>query len=244
MAFLVTREDLRQRLRDEVKYCSTAGAGADADLNRRLQREVNRVWERMTATAQNVGQATLSKTIAVAEPDGYVPGARVPLPADFRRAVQLLVDGQPPELRTAAKVEYLAESGVAAVGSVGHVYYFDGPSQDTSGPTPVPTDQQIRLFPDWTAGQSLVLVYAVQPPTLGDPADAGDDGIELDLVHEPAVRLVVARACVRSVSREDQQGYLRAKDEQAEAEEEFTRALARREAGALPLASFRNRGRR
>lgn len=240
MAFLVTREDLRLQLREEIRYCSTSGAGSDVDLNRRLQREVNRVWERLVPTAQGVGQGALSVTITPGDPDGYEPGARIPLPSDFRRLVLLRVDRYEPAPSTPQEVESYAVGAVTAPANVGLLYYLTGPGQDTDVDPPVPTAQQVRLWPDWRAGQQVVLVYAVQPPTLGDPADAADDTIELDLMHEPVVRYVVSRAAVRSVNREDQQGYQRAVEEQMAAEDEFTRAIARR-SDAPPLSSYRKR---
>jgi hypothetical protein len=241
MAYIVTREDLRGRLRDEIRYCSTSGAAGDADLNRRLAREVARVWERMIATSQGVGMATLNKTIAVGEPDGFVPGERVPLPDDFRRLVLLRVDKSEPGASTPQELESLAMASAPAPGNVALLYYLDGPGQDTSVSPPVPTPQQIRLYPDWRTGQVVLLVYAVQPPTIGDPADPTDDAIELDLIHEPAVRYVVARTLVRAVSREDQQGYQRAQEELEEAQDEFTRSLAMRAGPPPALSSYRHR---
>jgi hypothetical protein len=241
MAYLLTRADLLQRLRDMIKYVAASGAGSSAELNRRLQYQVSQVWERMVSTAQGVGRATLSKTIAVADPDGYVPGDFVPLPSDFRRQELLLIDGQEPDTRTPQEIErWAAQGNLGAIGGV-LSFYLDGPGQDTTVSPPVPKDQRIRLFPAWQAGQSLVLHYVVQPPTLGDAADPLDDTIELDLIHEPSVRYIVARACVDAVSREDQNAYQRAKEERADAEDEFTRALARRVGPPPPLSSYRHR---
>lgn len=241
MAYTLTREALRRRLRRRIRYCSTAGAGSDELLNEWLQEEVSQVWERMVATSQGVGITTLRKTIAAGDPDGYVPGERVPLPANFRRLILLRVDKAEPDVSTPQELETFAEIGAAVPGNSALLYYLDGPGQDTSGPLPAPTQQQIRLYPDWLEGQALFLLYAVQPPTLGDPSDVGDDAIELDLIHEPAVRYIVARACVAAVSREDQQGYQRALEEQSMAEEEFTRALALRTGAPPPLRSYKHR---
>lgn len=239
MAYLLTRAELRQRLRDLIKYVATSGAGSDAELNRRLQYQVSQVWERMVATSQGVGRATLRKTIAVAEPDGYVPGDFVPLPDDFRRLELLLVDGAEPRSATPQQLERAADGGPGGPGAT--LFYLDGPGQDVTVVPPVPRDQRIRLYPGWRAGQTLLMFYVVQPPTLGDPANPAHDTYEIDLMHDPAVRYVVARACVDAVSREDEQGYQRAKEERADAEDEFTRALAKRIGAPPPLSSYRHR---
>lgn len=241
MAYILTRAELLQRLRDLIKYVATSGAGSDAELNRRLQYQVSQVWERIIATSQGVGRATLTKTIAAADPDGYVPGEFVPLPSDFRRLELLLVNDREPDSSTPQELERLAVFGGTSVpGNAGLLFYLDGPGQDTTVSPPVPKDQRIRLYPDWQEGQTLLAFYVVQPPTLGDPADPLDDTIALDLIHEPVVRYVVARACTDAVSREDQQGYQRAKDERADAEDEFTRALARRIGAPPPLSAYRH----
>jgi hypothetical protein len=242
MAYTITRADLRARLRDEIRYCSSSGAGADADLNRRLQRHVADVWEEMVATAQGVGMATLTKTIATGDPDGYEPGDRVPLPADFRRQSLLKVDRAEPTASTPQELESFAVDAVAVPGRGALRYYLEGPGQDTSVSPPVPTAQQIRLYPPWREGQVLTLVYVVQPPTLGDPADVADDVIELDLIHEPAVRYIVCSTAVDAVSREDDKGYQRALERCARAEDRFTRALARRAGPPPSLSSYRHRG--
>jgi hypothetical protein len=242
MAYTITRESLRQRVRDEIRYCSTAGAGSDAELNRRLQRCVEDVWEEMVATAQGVGMATLTKTIATGDPDGYVPGDRVPLPDNFRRLSLLRVDRAEPWPSTPQETEAIAADVVGFPGNVALIYYLDGPGQDTNVDPPVPTGQQIRLYPPWREGQVLVLTYVVQPPTLGDPDDAGDDVIELDLVHAPTVRYVVSSTAVDSVSREDDRGYQRAQERKAMAQNAFQRALAMRIGPPPSLRSYRHRG--
>lgn len=241
MAYSVTRENLRRRLRDIVKYVATSGAGSDADLNRHLQYAVSGVWDRMLRTAQGFGRGSLSKTIAVAEPDGYVPGDFVPLPDDFRRLELLLVDGREPISSTPMEVETIAAQGSIAPVTGGLLYYLDGPGQDRTVDPPLVKEQRIRLYPPWAAGQVLSLGYVVQPPTLGDASDSGDDGITIDLVSDPVVRYTVARAAVDCVSREDQQGYQRAQQERVEAEDEMVRALSVRAGGPVSLRSYRHR---
>lgn len=240
MAYTITRANLRRRLRDLIKYVATSGAGSDADLNRHLQYAVSAVWDRMLRTAQGFGRGALSKTIAALDPDGYVPGDFVPLPDDFRRLDLLLVDGLEPISSTPMEVETIAAQSAASPIPGGLLYYLDGPGQDTTVDPPVPKEQRIRLYPPWRAGQVLALGYVVQPPTLGDAADAGDDVIELDLVSDPVVRFVVARAAVDCVSREDQQGYQRAQQERVEAEDEMSRALSVRAGGPVSLRSYRH----
>lgn len=239
MGYIVSRADLREQLRDEIRYAAPSGAGGDAELNRRLQRELRRVWERLTRTADGVGMGTLTKTIATGDPDGYVPGDRVPLPDDFRRVSEFWVDRATPVLGTPAEVEGLAVQGTVVPYRVPLLYYIDGSGQQSGGTAVVA--QQIRLFPAWREGQVMTLLYVRQPPSLGDPANPADDAIEVDLLAEPLVRYVVARAAVRSVSREDAQGYARAQEELAEAEDDFERTRALRVGSPLRLASFQRR---
>lgn len=239
MGYIVTRSELRSQLRDEIRYVASSGAGSDAELNRRLQREVRRVWEKLTRTADGVGMGTLTKTIATGDPDGYVPGERVPLPDDFRRVSDIWVDKGAPELGTPAEVEGLAVQGTAVPYRWPLLYYVDGPGQQSGGTAVVA--QQIRLFPDWREGQVLTLLYVRQPPSLGDPEQPADDTIDVDLLAEPVVRYVVARAAVRSVSRDDAQGYQRALDEMAQAEDDFERTRALRVGSPLRLSSFQRR---
>ena len=230
-----TRGQLRERLRSEIRYQGAAGATTDDALNFNLQLALSRVFEILSRTDQGILTTTLEVTIATGDPDGQVPGERVPLPADFRRVSSLLVNRYEAYRSNPSELHRLRNSRISQVGSLRRKYTLSGPGQTT---LEVSLPTQLEIYPGWVEGDVYSLLYVTQPPTLGDPADVLDDALIVDLLMEPVVRAVIARAGIRSLSRTDVQGQQRMAKEATEAEAEFDDARAVRGGDVRTLASY------
>lgn len=167
----------------------------------------------------------------------------MPLPTDFRRISSLFIGqyeaqrSNPAELHRLRNYDAIAPSITG--GQLGQYYTVSGPSQDDASQNVGP---QLETFPDWREGQTYSLLYVTQPPDLGDPDDPADDAVVVDFLMEPVVRAVVARAGIRSLSRDDNEGRARLEAEYARATAEFDPARAVRAGGVRTLQSY-DRGR-
>jgi hypothetical protein len=240
---IYSRAELRQRLRDEVLLATSSGAASDERLNRSLQVAINGVWDILIRSDQGIGVTTESLTIATGDPDGIVPGPSIPLPSDFRRLLDLRISNDQVERTTPSEMFRRRQD---AAPSSRRTYYVGGPTQGPVDPTTgiaAAVGATLETHPDLVDGDTIVMLYSTQPPDLGDPADPAQDVRTVDLLHDPVARYVVARAGMRALSRDDQEGRSRLAAEAAMAQAEFDPARAVRAGGIRRLSDYGRRGR-
>ena len=234
---VLTRQQLRDRLRRKIRYTGSAGATQDAQLNAELQDAVSEVYEILSSSSDGILDKEIQVTIASGDPNGQVPGERVPLPDDFRRVASLYVNRYPAEVSNPSQVHRLRNDVLQADATYDFYrrYYVSGASQDDAGAI-VP--EQLELYPAWAEGDIYSLLYVTLPPFLGDPTAPADDAASVDYMMDSVVRAIVARAGIASLSRDDEQGRARLLQEAMRAETEFAEARTQRAGGVRYLRDY------
>lgn len=199
-----------QRIRDDLHERADAGAYKDSLLIRHLQRATEAIWDELTSVVEGPGRVQEQRTIAAGDPDGYVPGSLVPMPARWRRLVVVRRNGCPLEPGTVDRVE---------LGRVPGRYWVDGPNQVTSLGLLAVSSAQLLTSEPWAQGDELDWIYVEQAPLWVDPSDAAID-VQVDLATPEIADAVSAMATARAVSRSDGEALGRARAE-------FSSALTR-----------------
>lgn len=246
MAYFLTRRQLRDRYRIENQRNGNSGVDTDTNINSILQYALNHTWEWLTSTDQGFGVISLVKTVAAGDVDGYIPGAtQVNLPTDFRRVIELKRNNGFPDLVSHSEAQWRIPMNAPGW------YLIGGPGQsatlDVNG-NPTLIAQTIQFSPALIDQESITLVYAQQPPSLGDPtmdspvptaAQNLIDQTQLDMIADGVVRLVMARAAVLQAPKEDQFIYPRVLREYTVAQDEYQRTVSQRAGGLMPLSRFK-----
>lgn len=233
---LQSRSQLISEVRDYLHEQADAGAYKTDVLLRHLQRALDDVWDELTASTEGPGRLTLTKTIAVGDPDGYVPGSELPMPARWRRVVVVRRNGT--RLAPGDPEQEDLEAGRSGY------YWIEGPDQEVDGGGLLAPAPAVLVTSDaWAAGDVLKLRYVAQAPLLTDPTDATID-VQVDLGGAEIASAVAHVAGARAVARGDDRALARARGELAEALARFrTRS---RDAHQRPrrLADYQRGGRR
>jgi hypothetical protein len=203
-------------VRQDLQEPSSAGAYTNERLIPFLQRAIDDVWEELTAMVEGPGRVHDTITITAGDPDGYVPGTLVPMPARWQRLVIVyqngreLVPGRPDR---------------ADLGITGR-YWIDGPNQvEDGGGLLVPSSANLLTSQAWSQGDTLEWLYTELPPLWVDPSDSTID-VQVDLVSPAIASGISAVAAARANARGDSEGYQRAQAQLAQAMAKFR---ARRE---------------
>jgi hypothetical protein len=199
---------LVSEVRDYLHEQADAGAYRTDALVRHLQRALDEVWDELTASTEGPGRLTLAKTIAVGDPDGYVPGAELPMPARWRRVVVVRRNG-------ARLVPGDPEQEDIEAGRPGY-YWIEGPDQEVSGGLLAPASSVLVTSDAWEAGDVLKIRYVAQAPQLVDPADATID-VQVDLGGAEIASAVAHLAGAAAVARGDERALGRARASVVEA---------------------------
>lgn len=235
MAYNQSRLQLRQRFRIENQRYADTGADEDVNLNYTLQYALNYVWEWLTATDQGFGVRTLNIVVSPTEVNGWFPGLKsINLPADFRRLIEFKRGNAYPDLVSHSESTWRT-TGLNVPGW----YLINGPGQTVNLGILTSIPQTMELNPGLTNGESIVLMYAQQPPSLGDPTLATADTTTIDLVSEAVVRLIIARANVMSAPKENQYLYPRVLREYESAQQEYLQYMTQRSGGILRLSRYK-----
>jgi len=208
--YLQTRTQILERIRDDLHERADAGAFKDSLLIRHLQRATEAIWDELTATVEGPGRVQEQRTIAAGDPDGYVPGSLLPMPARWRRLVVVRRNGYALEPGTVDRVE---------LGRVSGRYWMDGPNQVTSLGLLAVASAQLLTSEPWAQGDELDWIYIEQAPLWVDPSDATID-VAVDLASPEIADAIAAMAGARAVSRSDRDAY-------GKGRAEFTSALQR-----------------
>jgi len=200
--YLVSRAQMVELVREDLHEPTSGGAFTDAKTVRHMQRALDLVWDELTAQVEGPGRVQEQRTIAVGDPDGYVPGNLVPMPARWRRLVVVRQNGA----RLGEGRPDRADIGCALR------YWVDGPNQVTSGGLLVPYSARLLTSTPWAAGDELDWIYVERAPLWVDPADATRD-VQVDLASDEIATAIAAVAAARAVARSDREALGRARGE-------------------------------
>ncbi len=227
-----TRSALRQELRDHIKTNGhTTASYSDEALNRSLARSLGDLYGFLA----DIGDGTAETETTLTTPG---PGASntVALPADFLslRVLLFLPGGSESSAVPLAHVEPRIATRDVYTQLTGQPRWYH-----LTGPAAGSVAQKLRVYPALSpAPDELRLRYATQAPSLGDPADPGDDTIMVDLVSPPVMRALVAVAGAESVARDDRSQYERARVELQQAVQGLARVAGHGDHGVRRLADY------
>jgi hypothetical protein len=222
------RSELLTLLRDQLHEPVAAGAYTDARLVPHLQWALDEAWEELTATVEGPGRVHQDITIALAHPDGYVPGFTVPMPARWLRMVVVQRNGVPLEQGRPDRTD---------IGEPGR-YWVDGPGQETVLGVLQAVPGVLLTSEAWVAGDVLRWLYVAQAPRLVDPASPGTD-TTVDLMTAAFEAAVVGLAAQRAVAKQDQVTLTRAARAAGEDVARMTRRKGDQHQGPVTLADYR-----
>jgi hypothetical protein len=229
--YLVTRAQMLQLVRDDLHEQRDAGAYTDARLIAHLQRATGDVWPELTAKVEGPGRVQEQRTIAAGDPDGYVPGNLVPMPARWQRLVVAWANGQRLDPGREDRADQTDPGR----------YWIDGPNQVTSGGLLTPYSARLLTSFDWAAGDVLEWLYVEQAPLWTDPTDP-TISVQVDLGLEAVASAIAGMAAARANAKGDREAYTRNRTMASEAMAQFRVRRNDQQQSPRSFASYARRG--
>jgi hypothetical protein len=205
--YLRLRSQVLERVRLDIHETGNAGAYTDARLIAHLQVATDAVWEKISAQVDGPGRVHEVRTIAASDPDGYVPGNALPLPARLLRLV-------PDTLRRNGGLLAPGREDRADFG-LGGRYWIDGPTQATVGGLLTAVPGVLLTSTAWSQGDQLEWLYVERAPLWVDPTNGARD-VAVDLVSTSIESAIAAITGARATAKNDRESLARARGVLAE----------------------------
>lgn len=225
MSLLLTRADIRSRLRLEAQREANSGAYVDAKLNQAIQIATDQVWYELTRSDEGYGEVSVSFVIVAAAPGPgqALAGDTLTLPANFLdlralariRGSYVLV----PDYYSRREYDQRALEFGTSTQFVHGRYLIEGPAYDDAG-AEIP--QRIRFDPALEAGETVRIGYVTRGPVWPD------DVQQFDMIAEAILGALVGFARVIATTRDDNTDYAKAKQQLAESVQRFVADKKRR----------------
>lgn len=208
---LVRVSQITARMRTLMHERATDGAYSEEILREYAQIAYEEIYEDLVACTDGNGTFQLQKTIQVAEPDGYIPGSRVPIPENLLSIA--VVRRQGVDMRKGSPDRRQLLDNYLTGATAGY-WWIDGANQTTDPVTGLLINNRAVLLvtPPFSAGELLEIIYTEQAPLLTDPTDPDND-VEVDLISNAIFNVVAALAAALAVARDDSKALTRARQE-------------------------------